>query len=602
MSGLAAEAYEVRHHRIDATHSNILATWDRLDRPDWPDLAGWARLREADRLERLEPFRKIRPQDGRIELSFDLPMPSMSLVELDPIDARTSVPRTGDPPPLIAGELRNRSGLAIQLLANGSIFAIRHGDVLINQVLASPAEGGIANLYLRRRSREGITAFPLIGPSSGSAFRVSAREARWEGSAAGVDYVCTLRVADSRPVWFWSISLTNASRRPLSLDAILAQDLGIAEEAAVRTNELYTSQYIDHTVLQDRELGFVVCSRQNLPQDGAYPWIAHGCLDGAVGYLTDGFQFYGLSYRASNVAAALARPRLTEPDLPVRVRPAHAAVAGGYFWHRGEWRDHVLRRRSSRTTQPPRASATCAALGQRRGRIARLRPAGTPRLRANPGRRRRGQPVRGGPSRRDRRSGDPLRCSMHRRCSPSKDLGPDDLDRFFGRDWRHVERDADGNAAVVLPRPPGHVVLRAKELVQERPTGHIMRSGRDLFPTDDTMSVTAWMAGVFASQLTIGNTSYNKLLSVARNPLNVLKAGGQRIFVRGERGRELLGLPSAFEMGPNHARWIYQDDRSTIAIRVETSLDEPVFRLVAEVERGGPLELVVTHDIVLGTE
>ena len=69
-----------------------------------------------------------------------------------------------------------------------------------------------------------------------------------------------------------------------------------------------------------------------------------------------------------------------------------------------------------------------------------------------------------------------------------------------------------------------------------------------------------------------------------------------------ERGHELLGLPSAFEMGPNHARWIYQDDRSTIAIRVETSLDEPVFRLVAEVERGGPLELLVTHDIVLGNE
>jgi CRISPR-associated protein Csx3 len=108
------------------------------------------------------------------------------------------------------------------------------------------------------------------------------------------------------------------------------------------------------------------------------------------------------------------------------------------------------------------------------------------------------------------------------------------------------------------------------------------------------------MSGVFASQPTIGNTSYNKLLSVARNPLNVLKASGQRIFVRTERGHELLGLPSAFEMGPNHARWIYRDDRSTIAIRAETSLDEPVFRLVAEVARGGPLELLVTHDIVLG--
>ena len=56
--------------------------------------------------------------------------------------------------------------------------------------------------------------------------------------------------------------------------------------------------------------------------------------------------------------------------------------------------------------------------------------------------------------------------------------------------------------------------------------------GRDLLPTDDTLSVTSWMSGVFGSQLTIGNTSYNKLLSVCRNPLNVLKVGGQRIFVR----------------------------------------------------------------------
>src|SRR4051812_3080841 len=181
---------------------------------------------------------------------------------------------------------------------------------MINQVLASPVEGGIANLYLRRLSRDGITAFPLIGPSSGSRFRVSAREARWEGSAAGIDSVCTLRVGEARPVWFWTIGLTNASRRRVSLDAILAQDLGIAEEAAVRTNELYTSQYIDHTVLQDRDLCFVLCSRQNMSQDGAFPWVAHGCLDGAVGYATDGFQFYGLSYRASNVPAALARPRL----------------------------------------------------------------------------------------------------------------------------------------------------------------------------------------------------------------------------------------------------------------------------------------------------
>jgi len=60
-----------------------------------------------------------------------------------------------------------------------------------------------------------------------------------------------------------------------------------------------------------------------------------------------------------------------------------------------------------------------------------------------------------------------------------------------------------------------------------------MRSGRDLLPSDDTLAVTASMFGVFGSQLTIGNTSFNKLLGICRNPLNVLKASGQRIFVRG---------------------------------------------------------------------
>jgi xylan 1,4-beta-xylosidase len=85
--GLAAGAYELRHHRVDADHSNILRTWERLGRPDWPDDAGWARLHEADRLETLEPVRQVRAEAGRVDLAFDLPMPSISLIELVPVGA-----------------------------------------------------------------------------------------------------------------------------------------------------------------------------------------------------------------------------------------------------------------------------------------------------------------------------------------------------------------------------------------------------------------------------------------------------------------------------------------------------------------------------------
>jgi cellobiose phosphorylase len=482
-----------------------------------------------------------------------------------------------DPRLLIATELRNRAGLSIELLDNGSLFAIRHGDVLVNQVLGSPVEGGLGNVYLRRRTRDGISSFPLLGPASPSRFRASRHGAAWEGSVDGLDYSCTLRLARRQPTWFWTIRLANATKRRLSLDAVLAQDLGIAHEDAVRSSELYTSQYIDHTILEDEEFGFLVCSRQNLPQGEAFPWIMHGCLDGAVGYLTDGFQFYGLAYKASNVPAALGRPTLPNrnyqhefalPTLQSRRLSLPPGATGEIRFFATFEADHPA---ATSAADAGRAFAAEEAFGSRRraaiNRTPRPRPAGffdAPVL------------------------------------FESQDLGPADLERFFGSEWRHVER-RDRMLLSFFHGREKHVVLRAKELVMERPTGHIMRSGRDLLPSDDILSVTAWMFGVFGSQLTIGNTSFNKLLSVCRNPLNVLKASGQRIFLRTERGYELLGLPSAFEMGPNSARWIYHDDRRTLTIRVATSLDAPACRLSVEVERGGPLELLISHNVVLGT-
>jgi len=484
---------------------------------------------------------------------------------------------TADRRPPLAATLRNRAGLAIELLENGSVFAIRHGDVLVNQVLGSPVEGGLGNVYLRRRTRDGITAVPLLGPASPSRFRASARGAAWEGSVDGLEYSCTLRLAPRRPTWFWEVRLVNAAGRRVSVDAILAQDLGIAAEAAVRSNELYTSQYIDHTVLDDEELGFLVCSRQNLPQGTAFPWVMHGCLDGAVGFLTDGFQLYGLGYKASNVPAALLRSRLPNrnyqyelalPTMQSRRLSLAAGATGRIAFFAAFEADHPAAT-SAADTSRARASVST---------FRTLRPA----------------PI-------DR---PPCPRIVGRFDAPvmfaSRNLEPADLERFFGSEWRHVERRDDTVLSFFHGRRQ-HVVLRAKELVQERPTGHIMRSGRALLPNDDTLAVTAWMFGVFASQLTIGNTSFAKLLSVCRNPLNVLKSSGQRIFIRTDRGYELLGLPSAFEMGPNSARWIYHDDRRTLAVQVATSLDAPVCRLDVHVERGGPLELLISHDVVLGT-
>jgi xylan 1,4-beta-xylosidase len=82
VSGLADGPYRCTHHRLDGERSNVLRTWQALGEPDWPDAAGWAALRAADRLAELEPARTVVPAGGEVELAFELPMPAASLIRL----------------------------------------------------------------------------------------------------------------------------------------------------------------------------------------------------------------------------------------------------------------------------------------------------------------------------------------------------------------------------------------------------------------------------------------------------------------------------------------------------------------------------------------
>jgi xylan 1,4-beta-xylosidase len=87
VEGLAGAAYQLRHLRVDARRSNIAAVWGAMSGgAAWPDEDQWAALRAANRLEELEPPRRVAADGGAVELAFDLPMPSLSLVELVPAE------------------------------------------------------------------------------------------------------------------------------------------------------------------------------------------------------------------------------------------------------------------------------------------------------------------------------------------------------------------------------------------------------------------------------------------------------------------------------------------------------------------------------------
>jgi xylan 1,4-beta-xylosidase len=82
---LQAPRYRLHHRRLDELHSNVNRAWDGMSGGQpWPDEAGWRSLRTADRLDDLEPPTDVAVEDGRLALSFDLPMPAVSLLELTP--------------------------------------------------------------------------------------------------------------------------------------------------------------------------------------------------------------------------------------------------------------------------------------------------------------------------------------------------------------------------------------------------------------------------------------------------------------------------------------------------------------------------------------
>ena len=83
VGGLADRPYRLRHWRIDAAHSNVVARWQGIGQgADWPDERQWAELAGVDLVDEYSPPRTIEPTDGAIRLDFDLPMPAVSYLEL----------------------------------------------------------------------------------------------------------------------------------------------------------------------------------------------------------------------------------------------------------------------------------------------------------------------------------------------------------------------------------------------------------------------------------------------------------------------------------------------------------------------------------------
>jgi cellobiose phosphorylase len=476
--------------------------------------------------------------------------------------------------------LSSRSGLRVEINANGSVRRFDCESICLPLFVGNELDGGPTNLYLRKLTQS-VEWTSLLGPTSPTSFHTDPASGMLVGTGSwqGINYSLALVLSQSSPDWFWHVHLENTNSESLTLDLTYAQDVALAPYGALRLNEFYVSQYIDHTPLQLPGHGFLIASRQNQAADGKHPWCLIGSLREATSFATDALQFHGLASRAGEAPVGLTgelpgRRLQHEHSMAVlrdsRIQlEARASVATGFFG----------------TYVADHPGATSPADVQAATRSLALPEAKPPALYAT------GEET---PHAATLFSSAPLLQAL--------DLSPEELRDLFGSQWRHVEVDEHGTRVSFFHGKDSHVVLRAKELRVQRPHGHLLRTGRNTTPDETALTSTAWMSGVFHSMVTEGHVSINRFLSTVHTYLGLFRSHGQRIFVQEASHWLLLNIPSAFEIAPNRCRWVYQHAHGALQVISEARTDPHELTLSIEVKSGSPLRFLISNHVSLNDD
>ncbi len=220
-------------------------------------------------------------------------------------------------------EFSNAAGLTLALYKNGGTAGLFLDALMINQVEGRPLQGGLDQVWLRVHSAGGIESLPVSGTAAACSFHKNG--AVWQQETSEIEASMQMMLHPELPILFRVCHAHNTGTRPVTLDWLAGQDLGLADIGMLKNNEAYVCQYLDHRIVDHPIAAKVVLSRNNLHSSN--PFAMHCCLQGAQSASTDGYQFFGTDYKLSGVPAALHCPDAGKPRPAVRVRLCGAAVA-----------------------------------------------------------------------------------------------------------------------------------------------------------------------------------------------------------------------------------------------------------------------------------
>ncbi|HEY8721247.1 hypothetical protein, partial [Pengzhenrongella sp.] len=485
--------------------------------------------------------------------------------------------------------------------------ALRLFGVGEHSLLAYPSddvEAGPANLYLRVHLPTGIEVTPLLGPASPGSVRWSGAGPDVSGAWRGLTYRVRFVLADDEPAWFWHVEVTNHLDAPVAVDVVHTQDVALAPYGAVRTNEYYVAQYLDVTPIETSSAGVALAVRQNMPGERV-PWLMLGSLRETVAWGTDALQLLGRSVTAAGFSAAtgeasavpaglfaerLPSTRLQHEHTLAMLQDAVEHLAPAQTLRTGFFGIYRPDHRAATSSADSAVAELALALPEAKAPFGPVPPAPSDATRAVPDAGPDAAPIVGSLF-----SSAPLLAV--------RPLDPGALSELSGPGRHHLE-EAGGEPLAYFTDDGTHVVTAAKERAVLRPHGHILRTGTALVPDESSLTSTAWMAGIFASQVTQGHASRDPVLSTRHGYLGLRRAYGLRIFLEtagvAGRGYSLLDVPSAWALTPDSCRWWYAHDGGLLEVESVVAADSHEVRVSLRVISGPPVRALVSALVAFG--
>lgn len=454
----------------------------------------------------------------------------------------------------------NDGGITMSLFETGDIYNITYEDFQINLLNGNLVDGSAMNLFLRIHDKDKIIFSPMIGKHSPSHVIINNNKAIYRGSFEDVSYEVHIIVAK----FSFDLSVYLSSKKLRKVDVIYGQDVAITSKSSVLNSEPYTVQYIDYKAFKD-EHGYTLCARQN---QGRTQFLQVGSYSKNISYSTDGFQFFGLSYKDTSIPEVLSKMNLASEIYQYEF---------AYFALQSEVINLEQQVHSVHyyTLYDPNFQGV---ITEPRVVVDQVRHHGVQ--------------IEHEPSFYQHT----LLNATH--LLSGKMVDKKELLKVYPI-MDQLEEDEYGVLSFFTPEHD-HIVTKQKELLVERQHGHLMIHGDIKHVSEHVMATTNWMFGVFNSHVVLGNSSFNKFLGDLRNPLNVQKISGQRIYIKYQNSYQLLGLPSYYVMNALSTKWVYVLEDDTIMIDSVVDANHLQQSLYVSSMMNRSYDIIVSSQIVMG--